>query len=581
MNCSAEHGGRVLVLGRGERAFLAVIRSLGRAGMAVDVGMCGSEEISLRSRYVRRLVQLPPYIEGDGRWLEAMRTVLTEEDYDLIVPCNDHAVIPVQLYATELSQYAIPYALPAEAFGVAFDKIRSYETALSLDVPQARGLICSTTSLDPSRDIKLRYPVVVKPPSSYTATDLASKRHVRRVRRVEEWADLLDEVRPWGRVLVQENFCGIGVGVEVLAKEGNVLFALQHERVHEPLEGGGSSYRRTVPLDAGMLAAARLLMKAIGHTGVAMVEFKWNPSTNEWVFIEINGRFWGSLPVALAAGADFPLYLYKMLVLGETSFPQAYQVNVYGRNVASDIHWFRKNLRANYRDPFLCAKPVTEVFGEVVNLVLGRERWDTLTFDDPAPALRECRNAIARIWRRVTSAGRRVIANTAYSKKLTSCRLQRRLAAARRIVFVCKGNICRSPFAEMYAARVLPAHVMVSSCGYHPVASRSSPVVAQRVSMDFGVNLDEHRSRVMDKESLQDADVIFVFDEENFRRVTREMSRGGRLRVFLLGSVVDGSRREIADPYSGDRAVFESAYRAISDCVNRVAAMFARMDTPC
>ena len=573
MKSSSVSGGRVLVLGRGERAFLTVIRSLGRSGVTIDVGMCSTEEISLRSRYVRRYVPLPPYAEGDSRWFEAMRTTLTGCHYDLVIPCNDHAVIPVQRYVSELSRYASLYALPEKAFEVAFDKIRSYETAFSLGVPQARGLICSTTDVDPSRDIRLRYPVVVKPPSSYTATNLVTKRHVRRVRRVEEWDGLLEEVRPWGRMLVQENFCGIGVGVEVIAKDGDVLCALQHERVHEPVEGGGSSYRRTVPLDPGMLAATKLLMKSIGYTGVAMVEFKWDPSTNAWAFIEINGRFWGSLPVAVAAGADFPLYLYKMIVLGETVFPQSYRVNLFGRNVASDIHWFIANLRADHRDPVLCVRPVSKVLAEVINVVSGQERWDTLTFDDPAPAMLELRNAVGRRLRKLAVACGRHVFNTGYYRRITASRLSRRLATARRIVFVCKGNICRSPFAELYAASVLPSHVTVSSCGYHPIVGRSSPDLAKYVSLGMGVSLDDHRSQVMDSRSLQDADVIFVFDEENFRRVISTMSLFDRTRVFFLGSVIDGRRRDIADPYGCDCRKYEFTYDEIRRCVDRVASL--------
>ncbi len=111
-----------------------------------------------------------------------------------------------------------------------------------------------------------------------------------------------------GDVSVQENFIGMGVGVELLAARGELLFAFQHVRVHEPIMG--SSYRKSVPLDPKLLEASTKLLKALNYTGVAMVEFKVNFKTGAWVFIEINARFWGSLPLAVAAEADFPYYLY-------------------------------------------------------------------------------------------------------------------------------------------------------------------------------------------------------------------------------------------------------------------------------
>jgi hypothetical protein len=43
--------------------------------------------------------------------------------------------------------------------------------------------------------------------------------------------------------------------------------------------------------------------------GVAMMEYRWNPSTDQFFFLEMNGRFWGSLHLALFAGVDFPTLL--------------------------------------------------------------------------------------------------------------------------------------------------------------------------------------------------------------------------------------------------------------------------------
>ncbi|MFB3041919.1 MAG: ATP-grasp domain-containing protein, partial [Candidatus Poribacteria bacterium] len=129
-----------------------------------------------------------------------------------------------------------------------------------------------------------------------------------------------------GDVSVQENFIGMGVGVELLAAQGESLFAFQHVRVHEPIMGGGSSYRKSVALDSELLEASTKLLKALNYTGVAMVEFKVNFKTGAWVFIEINARFWGSLPLAVAAGADFPYYLYQLLVMGKRKFPQCYKI---------------------------------------------------------------------------------------------------------------------------------------------------------------------------------------------------------------------------------------------------------------
>src|SRR5439155_2761023 len=102
--------------------------------------------------------------------------------------------------------------------------------------------------------------------------------------------------------VAEDHFSGEGLGVSLLASEGKVLVAFQHRREHEPLLGGGSTYRSSVPLDRRLLDACSRLVADLRYTGVAMVEFKVDSESGRWVLIEMNGRFWGSLPLALAAG---------------------------------------------------------------------------------------------------------------------------------------------------------------------------------------------------------------------------------------------------------------------------------------
>jgi len=54
-----------------------------------------------------------------------------------------------------------------------------------------------------------------------------------------------------------------------------------------------------------------------------MVEFKHSRRTGAWALMEINSRFWGSLPLSLAAGVDFPRYLYEMVCEGRTGVSES------------------------------------------------------------------------------------------------------------------------------------------------------------------------------------------------------------------------------------------------------------------
>jgi len=79
--------------------------------------------------------------------------------------------------------------------------------------------------------------------------------------------------------------------------------------------------------------------------GVAMVEYRFDPDTRSAYLMEVNGRFWGSLPLAQHAGADFPTALVNA-ARGEPNPPaNAYRVGVRCRNLSSDTRWVLTSLR--------------------------------------------------------------------------------------------------------------------------------------------------------------------------------------------------------------------------------------------
>ena len=199
-----------------------------------------------------------------------------------------------------------------------------------------------------------------------------------------------------------------GLPYVLTAHEGKILFAFQHLRLHEPPEGGASSYRKSVPLHPDLLHAARLLMAALRYTGVAMVEFKIDQRSGRWALIEINGRFWGSLPLAVAAGADFPYYLYQMLVEGRRDYPPGYRDELYARNWIQDASWLVKKFTAgpaNPRVPPNPSPPWRQVVAEFTNVLKLRERSDTFAWDDPLPAFAELRRML---WKRIMKIARPV-----------------------------------------------------------------------------------------------------------------------------------------------------------------------------
>ena len=533
--------------------------------MDVHVAWCPVNSPSLQSRYVKVVHSTPYYRSDDPRWIDAFNELLCRFDFDLVIPCDDASLLPLQIHKSQLARADCVYLLSDAAHRMTSDKQRTYEMARELDIALPRQVVASTRAELDAALGAFGLPVFVKPPRSAESDDPQARHSVKKIRSFEDADAMAKWMATTGPVLVQEYFRGIGVGVETLCCNGEVLVAFQHERVHEPLLGGGSTYRRSVALNPELLDATRRLMKAVEYTGVCMVEFRYNPKSHTWVLIETNGRFWGSLPLALASGVDFPRYLFEMLKLGRSEFNSSYRTNLYCRNWFMDLGWLRSNLRSDRTDPTLMTLPAHRILAEIWNVLLLRERSDTFTVDDPKPAMEEIAGLFARVFIGAKSYFKPV-------RQLMQRRAVRTLKNASSVLFVCKGNICRSPFAEYYARTVLQ-NVRVSSAGLLPASGRLSPKVAIDAAAARNIDMSQHQSRVLTHEGLRSYSVIFVFDVDLFRavrRLAREQHMAGK--VFYLGALDMHHSLELKDPYGKGFRDFEAIYDRIANLIDYAAA---------
>jgi protein-tyrosine-phosphatase/predicted ATP-grasp superfamily ATP-dependent carboligase len=546
--------GRVLVLGEDTLSFLATIRSLGRCGLDVHVAWCPLDAPALRSRYVKDVHYVLPYRSDSNNWIASFQHLLRLHRFELVLPMTDTAILPLQLHRTEFESLARFCLLRDDVYYICSSKNETYRLAAGEGIPLPRQRMIRSVEEAVECAEDFGYPLVLKPQRSAVPHSPNERQAVRKARDECELLQITKQMVTDQEVLAQENFVGIGVGVEVLCKDGQILTAFQHERVHEPAMGGGSSYRKSVALHEGMFAATSRLMSVLQYTGVAMVEYKRNPTTGAWILIEINARFWGSLPLSIAAGLDFPRYLYEMMIEDRTEFPSSYRLDVLSRNWSRDIEWFLGNLRIDRNDPLLQSRSLWSVLLEFRNILRLRERSDTLTIDDPHPAWADLKQYIGEKFFRVLKMFKPY-------RQMQKRRLLRLYQSATKVMVLCYGNICRSPFAGILLNRLAPNKV-VTSAGTYLKAERNSPEQAVAAASEFGVDLANHNSRVATKEQMSSVDVIIVFDRRNWLAI-RSICPEAMSRVAYLGAADANEPLEVADPFGHELDGFRHCYRRI------------------
>lgn len=134
-----------------------------------------------------------------------------------------------------------------------------------------------------------------------------------------------------------------------------------------------------------------------------------------------------------------------------------------------------------------------------------------------------------------------------------------------RVLFVCHGNICRSPFAERLVTAGSGSWEQVASAGSFPRGGRPAPEDAVLVATTFGIDLGPHRSHVLCAADVASADAVFVFDVRNHLTMARRFPAAWG-KVHLLGALSAGPL-EIPDPYGRGPERFEAVYRRIVGAV--------------
>lgn len=371
---------------------LAAARSFGKQGWEVAVGESTSLAKAGYSRFCRKRHIYPSPQKSVDAFLTWLLQEVKEGGYDFLLPMTEATLLPISAHRDQFKQYVRLPLASHDAILKVFNKAETLSLAIQKGVPTPETWFVESLLELPALAKKLPYPVVVKPRwSSYWSGDrIVSGGGASYAYGPEEFLKkylAIHQEIPFP--LIQSFSPGKGYGIYTLFDHGKPKLFFAHERVRDVRPtGSGSALRRSIPPDPLLKEYAVTLLEAVGWHGVAMVEFKWDKGRSAPVLMEINGRFWNSLSLAIAAGIDFPTLLLEM-EQGKPVMERAYQTDLLCRWFLGDCRHLLEVFRgapAGWTGPFPKRWPTLVSF---LTRPKGGMVYDTFRRDDPLPELIE------------------------------------------------------------------------------------------------------------------------------------------------------------------------------------------------
>ncbi|MFH0817228.1 MAG: ATP-grasp domain-containing protein, partial [Candidatus Micrarchaeota archaeon] len=309
-----------------------------------------------------------------GPFLNALSREIQLSGASHVYPMSDFTTVPISEQRGRLGKNP-KLPLPSKkSIRISQDKLESMELAQQLKIPCPK-----TYNIEDLREpikakliVKSRKKIFWKDgralmvkvsPSSYVSSLASLKTEYEKIDRL---------ISP---PLVQEAVPGTGYGVEALFNHGELRALFTHRRIREyPVSGGASTLRVSTKNELMEKYAVSLLTNLEWH-GLAMVEFKLDSRDNAPKFIEINGRPWGSIQLAISSGVDFPSLLYKMLEDGDVS-------PVFGYELGVKCRWLLPGDALNFYSRLL---HYPGKLSAVRDFLTPNRNDDILSFSDPLP----------------------------------------------------------------------------------------------------------------------------------------------------------------------------------------------------
>jgi predicted ATP-grasp superfamily ATP-dependent carboligase len=282
---------------RGARASLAAARALAADGWRVGIGAPQPDGLAAASRHVSAFHAVPAPEAGLAGFATAVRVAVERERSEVVFASSD-----ADLLALSAARADIPAVVPYPEDAILRRALDKGELTVAA---RRAGLAVPRTSEDGD---ELPLPVIVKERLHAPAPDASGTFAGAAVDDRATVRSLVAEIRARGaHPLVQERIAGrLGALTVLCDREQRIVARVQQETLRVwPGDVGTSARARTVAIDDALSARVARLLADLGWFGLAQIQFL-TPDGGAPHLIDFNGRFYGSLALAIGAGVNLP-----------------------------------------------------------------------------------------------------------------------------------------------------------------------------------------------------------------------------------------------------------------------------------
>jgi predicted ATP-grasp superfamily ATP-dependent carboligase len=299
----------------------------------------------------------------------------------------------------------------AEPLAIVLDKRETLARAavLGIDVPISWQPIAGEDMALRART--LAYPAIAKWADPPAMTDRLAALGLPLIKAeyfhtAEALIALIKRYAPLGVWPLIQSYCpGVGLGQMIHMAGGKAVLRFQHRRLHEmPPEGGVSTLCESEPLSrhSAQMAKSEALLANIGWEGPAMVEYRYDAEAGRYWLMEINGRFWGSMPLASYSGAEFAWECYRRAILGQTD---TVQPDIKPRRARYMIPETKRLIQLLFKrgviaDPLFTPTPLVDFTHYLSGFFDPKMRYYLFRWSDPGPFFSDIKTVLTKVLRR-------------------------------------------------------------------------------------------------------------------------------------------------------------------------------------